>query len=110
MPEAPIERDQRMRELAYALWERDGRPDGRSDQYWLQACALEADREAANSVGAMPAAGTTPDERRAAAVGPSTSKAIAAEAKAPNRRNDAAKPARPAKPSDKVKAPKRSGR
>ena len=26
-----------MRERAYALWERDGRPEGRSDEYWQMA-------------------------------------------------------------------------
>jgi hypothetical protein len=34
-PETTIE--DRVRDRAYALWERDGRPDGRSDEYWQQA-------------------------------------------------------------------------
>jgi hypothetical protein len=34
-PEKTIE--DRVRDRAYALWERDGRPDGRSDGYWQQA-------------------------------------------------------------------------
>ncbi|MGP0001577.1 MAG: DUF2934 domain-containing protein [Acetobacteraceae bacterium] len=29
--------EDRVRERAYALWEEDGRPDGRSDEYWQQA-------------------------------------------------------------------------
>ena len=29
--------EDRVRERAYALWEKDGRPDGRSDEYWQQA-------------------------------------------------------------------------
>jgi hypothetical protein len=29
--------DDRVRDRAYALWEKDGRPDGRSDEYWRQA-------------------------------------------------------------------------
>jgi hypothetical protein len=28
---------QRVRERAYELWERSGRPDGRADEYWWQA-------------------------------------------------------------------------
>jgi hypothetical protein len=34
-PQKSIE--DRVRERAYALWEKDGRPDGRSDEYWRQA-------------------------------------------------------------------------
>ena len=26
-----------MRDRAYGLWEKDGRPDGRSDEYWQRA-------------------------------------------------------------------------
>lgn len=26
-----------IRERSYALWERDGRPDGRAEEYWLRA-------------------------------------------------------------------------
>jgi hypothetical protein len=29
--------EDRVRDRAYALWEKDGRPDGRSDEYWQQA-------------------------------------------------------------------------
>ena len=34
-PEKTIE--DRVRDRAYALWEKDGRPDGRSEEYWQQA-------------------------------------------------------------------------
>jgi Protein of unknown function (DUF2934) len=37
MAEANSTIEDRVRERAYALWEKDGRPDGRSDQYWQQA-------------------------------------------------------------------------
>jgi hypothetical protein len=41
-PEKAIE--DRVRDRAYALWEKDGRPDGRSDEYWQQArSAVEAE-------------------------------------------------------------------
>lgn len=29
--------EQRKRELAYFLWERAGRPEGRSDEFWFEA-------------------------------------------------------------------------
>jgi hypothetical protein len=29
--------EERVRERAYALWERDGKPDGRAHEYWEQA-------------------------------------------------------------------------
>ncbi|NOG69047.1 DUF2934 domain-containing protein [Roseicella sp. DB1501] len=29
--------ERRIRERAYALWEEDGRPDGRADEYWERA-------------------------------------------------------------------------
>ncbi len=43
-PERTIEH--RVRNRAYALWEKDGRPDGRSDEYWQQARS-EAEAEEA---------------------------------------------------------------
>lgn len=33
-----MEKDERkIRQRAYEMWDRDGRPDGRSEDYWLQA-------------------------------------------------------------------------
>ncbi len=40
----PFEREQRIRERAHALWEREGRPEGRDEEHWAQACR-EIDRE-----------------------------------------------------------------
>ena len=37
MGEAEKTIEDRVRERAYALWERDGRPEGRSDEYWQLA-------------------------------------------------------------------------
>jgi hypothetical protein len=37
----------RVRARAYALWEKDGRPDGRSDEYWQQARSEVEAEEAA---------------------------------------------------------------
>lgn len=42
-------REQRIRERAYSLWEEDGRPDGREQEYWHRAerlIAAEADPSA----------------------------------------------------------------
>ena len=35
--EEPAHLEQRIRERAYQMWEREGRPEGRADQYWLRA-------------------------------------------------------------------------
>ena len=43
--------EQAIRERAYHLWDGDGRPDGRSIDYWLQA-ARELEEEAARSATA----------------------------------------------------------
>ena len=40
----PFEREQRIRERAHALWEREGRPEGRNEEHWAQACR-EVDME-----------------------------------------------------------------
>ena len=34
----PFEREQRIRERAHALWEREGRPEGRNEEHWARAC------------------------------------------------------------------------
>lgn len=31
--------DQMIREAAYFLWEKAGRPDGLSEKFWIEACA-----------------------------------------------------------------------
>ena len=47
MPGAQDDPERRIRERAYALWERAGRPDGRADEFWQQARAEEARAAAA---------------------------------------------------------------
>ena len=37
------DREQRIRERAYQLWEEDGRADGRDEEYWHRARAIEGD-------------------------------------------------------------------
>jgi hypothetical protein len=33
-----MDEETRIRERAYAIWEREGRPDGRHGEHWAQAC------------------------------------------------------------------------
>ena len=85
------------RELAYHLWERDGRPEGRSEYYWEKA-GTELSRSRAPASAAAEAA---PAKR-------STRAAPAVKAKAPAKpkaaKDDAAPKAKPAKRVAKAKA------
>ena len=36
-PRADDARERRIRLRAYAIWEREGRPEGRAEDHWLQA-------------------------------------------------------------------------
>jgi hypothetical protein len=48
---------QRVRELAYGLWEKEGCPEGRHDEFWLRAEAIveqEADLPHASATPAAP--------------------------------------------------------
>ena len=38
-------REQRVRERAHSLWEADGSPAGREDEYWFRAEALIAEED-----------------------------------------------------------------
>jgi hypothetical protein len=37
MADATQDLEQRIRERAYLLWEMEGKPDGRADEYWHRA-------------------------------------------------------------------------
>jgi Protein of unknown function (DUF2934) len=37
MPEFQGQQEEKLRELAYELWEKAGRPAGRQDEFWRQA-------------------------------------------------------------------------
>ncbi len=39
MPEADEMLEDRIRDCAYFLWEKDGQPDGRAEEYWERARA-----------------------------------------------------------------------
>ena len=42
-----MDREERIRAVAYDLWEQDGRPEGRSEEHWLRACGIIDAAEAA---------------------------------------------------------------
>jgi Protein of unknown function (DUF2934) len=48
------ERAHRVRERAYRLWEADGRPEGREQEYWERAEAMEKARSRADARGNQP--------------------------------------------------------
>ncbi|MBG1231137.1 DUF2934 domain-containing protein [Aestuariivirga litoralis] len=37
--EAPS-REDRIGQMAYQIWEEEGRPDGKSEEHWFRACAM----------------------------------------------------------------------
>lgn len=49
MPALDHGNDRMIRERAYYIWEREGRPDGRAQDHWLQAAASLAHRSHANA-------------------------------------------------------------
>ena len=57
------EREHRVRERAYHLWEADGKPHGRDVEYWERARELIGMEESAGS-GLLPNPQTTPDSPR----------------------------------------------
>lgn len=57
------ERDERIRQRAYAIWEREGRPEGLKDRHWHQAAEEVASEEKAGSQGAEEA-GSKPAKPR----------------------------------------------
>ena len=37
-----VDQEQRIRAIAYSLWEEEGWPEGRAEAHWLQACEIVA--------------------------------------------------------------------
>jgi hypothetical protein len=70
----PSEREERIRQRAYEIWEREGKPDGREAEHWDKAAAeIDAERESTEAMtsaadtteaGAPPAPPETPPARR----------------------------------------------
>ena len=97
-----VDREKRIQEIAYQLWVRDGRPEGRSDRHWHEALALfeaEVAEPAAAERPAEPAPGRSAKPRPAEsdAGKPSSAKSKAGEPAA-------RKPAASAKPHSAEKA------
>jgi hypothetical protein len=57
------EREERIRQRAYHLWESEGKPHGRDVEYWERARELEGMEESAGS-GLLPNPQTTPGSPR----------------------------------------------
>lgn len=59
--------EQKVRDRAHAIWQAEGRPDGRHLDHWRQAQAeIEREKEAANSAAAAPASPTSSEAPAAA--------------------------------------------
>lgn len=61
------EREQRVRERAYHMWEAEGKPHGRDVEYWERARELIGMEESAGS-GLLPNPMTEPDSPRATGI------------------------------------------
>lgn len=89
--------EDRVRVRAYELWEQDGRPDGRADEYWHRAAALVANEQAPGQAGAL----GSPEE-----AGPAPKAEAQAEAPAPVKAKRAqTEKVKPAQRSGTAKAP-----
>ena len=61
----PFEREQRIRKRAHALWEREGRPEGRNEEHWAQACReIDTEEHTAETGAAGSYENVTPGEAR----------------------------------------------
>ena len=73
---AHLARDERIRAIAYSLWEEEGCPDGRDEEHWLRACELvdaeavadpdwlqRTDAEVASETETVPAATPEPPKK-----------------------------------------------
>jgi hypothetical protein len=64
MSSSDVSREERIQARAYALWEEDGRPEGRSERHWHQARAeIESERSGPLAEGSAPAAGRKPNAK-----------------------------------------------
>lgn len=55
-----MDQQRRIRERAYEIWEREGRPEGRDREHWQQAAAEIAAAERAAGASLAPEAPPTP--------------------------------------------------
>jgi hypothetical protein len=64
-------REDRVRERAYAIWEREGRPEGGAERHWSQAeQELRAEERGGTEAPAVEAARTAREAREATAAEP----------------------------------------
>ena len=83
------DRDQLIRERAYRIWERDGRPHGRDAEHWQQAAGeIEAEERAlaAQKPAASVAEEDAPVHSRPVTTPPSRGTPPASEGQTPSRR------------------------
>ena len=95
-----MDREHRVRERAYAIWEADGRPSGRDEDHWDRA-SREVDQELSPALADDP----RPDDAAAqlpvaeAEVAPASDPAPAPRARrAPKPKGASVEPVKPAKP------------
>jgi len=71
----PDDRDQRIRDRAYQLWEREGRPHGQHDEHWRRAAAeIEAEENPKAGTAAKPGKTPAPPTSAAEQAGATTTK------------------------------------
>jgi hypothetical protein len=77
------QRDRRIQEIAYLLWEQEGRPDGQSERHWHAAVAL-FETENSPAEGAHEATvETKPESLGSKSRAPAGAKAVQAEVEKP---------------------------
>jgi len=81
------DKEQRIRDVAYRLWQEDGRPEGRAEEHWRRACEIVAKEEKG---GAKTSSKRAPRSSKSAKSAPSSSPASASPPRA------SAKTAKPA--------------
>ena len=93
-----------IREQAYYLWEKDGRPDGRDNEYWHRAMVAVGEKSQLDALTQPP-----PKVRKAAAATPPSKVKAESKTKAAPKLRAAASKAVPAKASkaDPDKKPKK---
>ena len=93
-----------IRQRAYEIWEQEGRPDGRQDEHWAQACreietddpalspASAAFEDASPTVTAPDSGGTTPGQAAVGAAAVNTPRMI--EPRSSGQQSEAAGPSK----------------
>ncbi len=67
-----MEREDEIREIAYRIWEDEGRPEGRVLDHWLEAEAVWRGRERAGALAAQSALPAQSEKGRKSAAGSKT--------------------------------------